>query len=473
MQELSGSILKTIREERHIPLEQVASSTHIRIELLQDLEDEEYDSIASQAQKKGFIKLYSEFLQLTPQEIKNYLSQAEKAAAPAIEPPKPASAAQEGSEVEVNLSALPAEQNQKPQISIIRPIPEAKDPQPAKPKTGFLMLGKAKTADDQIKFVEGSRAQNILKEIGQKLTERRRYLNIPWELITEQTHMHKDHLQALERGDLGYFSNSMQAKGCLQSYAQFLNLDKDSILFRFAEALQLHRLETSKKPQKTYSEPKVLSPVTVALKKFFTLDLFFGSFLIVGMLAFLIWGMARMATIRSTVLPQTPLPDLAQVLAETPLPVSTELPNNETEIAANPAPSQPAEAIPTPTPLYEPIVSDDPIRLVIIPSSTEWVRLTVDGEIVFTGRLSAGKALQYTAKEGVLLETGNAAAYNAILNDQKYTGFGPIGTIAKVNFTANGANRLDGQPLLPDSSQPVTAPSPLAPEPEPTPTTLP
>jgi hypothetical protein len=73
------------------------------------------------------------------------------------------------------------------------------------------------------------------------------------------------------------------------------------------------------------------------------------------------------------------------------------------------------------------------------------VRIFVDGEEVFTGRMAAGKAVQYTATDGILLETGNAAGFTAILNNQEIQGFGPIGTLARVNFTATGMTNLSAQ----------------------------
>lgn len=457
MSELNGTILKKIRENRHIPLEQVAISTRIRLELLRDLEDEEFDSMASSAQKKGFIRLYTDFLQPTPEELAINSNHPEDSHFKIVEQataPKPETTSPSSKETPSN--------SYKPQVPDVRiapeiaqkPVPVAKTPEPVKPNLGSLLLGKAKTTADQpVLVAEGSRSKTLLTEIGKQLIERRRYLNISWDVITSQVRIPRDQLQALERGDLAYFSNSMQAKGYLQNYAQFLNLDQDVILGQYAEALQLHRLESAKAPQKASREAKVISPLAVALKKFFTLDLFFGSFLIVGMLGFLVWGMARMASTRAAEPVQTPLPDLAQVLAESPQPVS----GLSTESALLTILTQETPEIqPTATPLYIPIVSDDPVQLVLIPTSQEWVRIFVDGEEVFTGRLPAGKAVQYTAKDGILLETGNAAGFTAILNNQNIQGFGPIGTLARVNFTAIGMTNLSNQIL---QTQPAEATS--------------
>ena len=64
----TGAQLKKIREERNIPLEAVSSATHIRLAILQDLEDEEYSELSSTTQTKGFLKLYADYLSLPEQE---------------------------------------------------------------------------------------------------------------------------------------------------------------------------------------------------------------------------------------------------------------------------------------------------------------------------------------------------------------------------------------------------------------------
>ncbi len=474
MSELTGIILKKIREDRHIPLEQVANGTRIRLELLRDLEDEEYDSIASNAQKRGFIRLYADFIKPTPEEIERYTDKPESASEQKMEADT-TPAIEEG--VELNSVAPPASLGsqgvESAQASGPRekPVPEAKSPDPIRPRLKSVIFGKAKSAENQaIKLGEGSRSQAILTEIGRQLTERRRYLNISWDIISDQVRIPRDQLQALERGDLAYFSNSMQAKGYLQNYAQFLNLDKDAVLVQFADALQLHRLESAKSPLKAPREAKVLSPISVALKKFFTLDLFFGSFLIIGMLGFLVWGMARMANTQAAEPVQTPLPDLAQVLAENRPPTTS--PSAEgTPMALLQLETQ--EILPTATPLYVPIDSDDPVQLVLIPTSKEWVRIFLDGELIFTGRLEAGKAVQYTAKDGILLETGNAAGFTAILNNQEIPNLGPIGTIARVSFTASGMTNLSNQPAQTQSAEEAGTPTAIPAEAQPTQTSNP
>ena len=113
--------------------------------------------------------------------------------------------------------------------------------------------------------------------IGRELAARRRYLSITWNVIEEETHIPKDQLQSIERGDIDAFTNPMQFKGHLQAYAHFLNLDVAGIMIRYADAIQKRRLEKNNVKIRHKKTTRVLPPFLVNLKRFFTLDLFFGT----------------------------------------------------------------------------------------------------------------------------------------------------------------------------------------------------
>ena len=75
----------------------------------------------------------------------------------------------------------------------------------------------------------------MLDDIGRQLNARRRYLDIPWDLLVEQTHIPRAQLIALEQGNLDAFASPAEAKGLLQTYARFLNLNTDLLFVQFAE----------------------------------------------------------------------------------------------------------------------------------------------------------------------------------------------------------------------------------------------
>ena len=53
-----------------------------------------------------------------------------------------------------------------------------------------------------------------------------------------------------------------------------------------------------------------------------------------------------------------------------------------------------------------------------------WVRVTVDGALVFEGITPIGPALAWTAARSLTIETGNAGAFDAIVNGER---LGPLG----------------------------------------------
>ncbi len=300
MSELSGSQLKSIREERHIPLEQVASATRIRLSLLEALEADEYADLGSRTQARGFIKIYADFLGV------------------ALETP-----------AEAPNPALPEETAIKPDTSALTPQTNPVEPpeNPSKPtepkKTGkskpaFLpkpSKSAKKTAEKPAPALASStRSQQILEEIGRELQMRRKYLDVPLEILVEHTHIPKKQLVALEQGQLDTFASLSDAKGLLQTYARFLNLDTDLLMIRFADALQERRLEKVKPDAKKRKNAHQIPPVLLALRRFFTLDLFFGTILVGGILVFLLWGTVDLINRPDAGADSTLLPEMMDVI---------------------------------------------------------------------------------------------------------------------------------------------------------------
>ncbi len=409
MQEFKGSELKKIREERKIPLEQIASDTRIRLSILQDLEDDAYSELSSSTQTKGFLRLYAQYLGVDEKE-------PEFPTTPTPAPlPEP-------------VQQIPVDQAQPEAISppVPQPIPDTKTIVEVPPETKVEPENIASTV---------SESTNILEKIGRELSARRRYLNIGWDVIQEQIHIPKTQIQVLERGDLNAMTNPMQYKGLLQTYARFLNLDVESIMIRYADALQKRRIETSVTKRRQRKPGKVLPPILVTFKRFFTLDLFFGTLLILGILGFLIWGIARMS--EATQIPQATgtLPAVVEMLLSEP--------TEPTATAMEPSSDQDAVTLPTVTPFFTGIVSDDPIEVVILTRQNVWLRITSDGVVSFEGRLMDGEVRSFTAKESLELETGNIIALEIMHNQTRLEPLSDrLGTAARVNFSVDGIQEL-------------------------------
>ena len=64
-----GEILREARHNRKATVEEAARATKIKPEILEQLEAEEFDRLASPAYAKGFIKLYAEYLGLDSRSV--------------------------------------------------------------------------------------------------------------------------------------------------------------------------------------------------------------------------------------------------------------------------------------------------------------------------------------------------------------------------------------------------------------------
>ena len=301
----TGAQLKKIREERNIPLEAVASATHIRLAILQDLEDEEYSELSSTTQTKGFLKLYADYLALSEQ-----LTIVED---------------EEESKLNQNLSnsvkdEQKSEQDEKSGFENEALSQDSEKSEKTVKKEYVIPLvkkvvRKENTENDaEEKLENATESSEELMAIGREMAARRRYLNVGWEVIESETHIPKDQLKSIERGDLAAFVNPMQFKGHLQAYARFLNLDVEAVMIRYADAIQKRRLEKVSQEPIRKRIAKVLPPFLLNLKRFFTLDLFFGSLMILGILGFLIWGISRMTFSEEEPVLTDTLPAVADML---------------------------------------------------------------------------------------------------------------------------------------------------------------
>src|SRR6266404_7902177 len=62
-----GEILREARHNKRASLEDASRATRIKMDILEQLEADEFDKLAAPAYTKGFLKLYSEYLGLDSQ----------------------------------------------------------------------------------------------------------------------------------------------------------------------------------------------------------------------------------------------------------------------------------------------------------------------------------------------------------------------------------------------------------------------
>ncbi len=413
---ITGSQLKKIRQEQHIPLEQVAKSTRIRLGILRELEDDEYANLGSVTQVRGFLKIYAEYLG-TPLETEEQ---------PNISLTSSTTTILEKVDGEIEVS--------DPNIAENTSVPSTSQFNVNVPE-----INNQNSQTNELR--KTSNSQKLLLDIGRDLVIRRKYLNIPWGTIIEQTHIPQIHIQALERGDLDAFANPMQAKGILQNYADFLNLDVESLLIRFADALQERRNETNQKKRNSPSKIKLIPPFLLSLKKLFTLDLLFGTLMVVGIVLFLAWGLIRMIEQPSDSEKSTELPGVMEVL------IGTQTVEVQS-VTTTPEITNQANLIPTLTPIFFPVEENAAMQLIVHVTQTVWVRINVDGDEAFSGRMLSGSANAYSADEYIVVEAGNAAALDLIFNQEQLDAIGKMGESIFLRFSESGMEVIPSLDIL-------------------------
>ena len=74
--------------------------------------------------------------------------------------------------------------------------------------------------------------------MGEEIKNHRNKLGLSIEDVERFTFVKSDYLIALEEGHIKHLPSTVQAKGILQNYLSFLEMDKDLMLLKFAEGLQ-------------------------------------------------------------------------------------------------------------------------------------------------------------------------------------------------------------------------------------------
>lgn len=267
---------------------------------------------------------------------------------------------------------------------------------------------------------------NIMEEIGRKLKDRRERLGLTLEEVERSTRIRTNRLEALESGEFDSLPSEVQVRGFLRNYADYLDLDPEEILrsYRFSrgEETPKSRLPRFGNRQAGGDERQPLGRRGRSMAEFLTSGL-----IVAAVAAVFIWGVASIVGSLNTPEP-TELPQIAVSLEEpTAIPTSTTTPAPQlsldgiavTALAQN-------ELTLTPT-LILPVL--DSVRVELTAVSETWVRLSVDGEEVFQGRMDPGDRLDYTGEESIELLTGNAGGLRVVFNGQDQ---GPLGDLAQV-----------------------------------------
>jgi cytoskeletal protein RodZ len=385
MSAVIGQILQAAREDRELTLEQVAAATYIRLHYLQAMEAGDFDALPSRVQMKGFLRSYAGQLGLDENVLLEMLARG-------------------------------------PDADIA--IPEA-DPTPKKE-------GPTPSEQDPVsRFVQ----------VGQKLTEQRELLGLSLEDIERHTHLRIRYLRALEAGDLDGLPSPVQGRGMLKNYADFLGLDSDPLLLTFADGLQAglsqRRPETSKTIPAQPPTP-IQAPIR---RRFLNRDIFIGAFVVLFILGFGVWGGLQIAEMRNAPKEVVPTPpSIAEVLLPSPTatlqptPTATVLAAIDAEAIITPDQPNPQN----PGAAATPIALIGPVRLQVLVRERAYMRIVVDDEVEFDGRVLAGSVYAFAGQELIEIVTGSGSALQISHNEQDIGVLGTYGEAVNFVITIDG-----------------------------------
>jgi cytoskeleton protein RodZ len=406
-----GRTLRETRQARGLTLEEIAQATHIRLHFLQAMEAGDFDALPSPVQVKGFLRSYAGYLNLDAGSL---------------------------------LATLGGDSPQGPgeeSKELPDPTSESADTPLQVPVTRF-------------------------EDVGQRLRAQREVLGLSINEVERHTHLRVRYLEALEEGDMANLPSPVQGRGMLNNYAEFLGLDPEPLLLLFAEGLQSRLVE--RQPQAASSPREAVTRSVLPKRRRLTRDILIGGLLVIGLIAFSIWGILRVTATRAGTQTLPTPPSIADVLL--PSATATQVPTL-TPTLPPPPQEQPAEDVVLPTVEETQIVllppnADGPIRVQIVIQQRAWMRVSVDGEIAFEGRVIPGSAYAFAGDEIIEILTGSGSALQLFYNDQDLGVLGRFGEVIDYVITIDGVQTptptITFTPTLTDTPEatPTLTPTP-------------
>ena len=464
MAETVGEQLKTAREARKLTLEQVYQATRVNVRFLKALEEDRHESLPSAVQAKGFLRLYSDFLGLPTQALVDLWEGNTLPDAPI--------------EVIDDEAERESQEEQAEQVEEIVPILVALDEDetavPPAPEAALI-----------------TPSEQIFQEIGVQLRDRRESLALPLVDVEHYPRLRQHYLRALEEGRISDLPSAVQGRGMLSNYAEFLNLDVDSLLEKFADALQARRIELQPAAQPRASRPISSRPIqseeapagspasdgktgarapagSIPLPRLVTPDLLIVGTLIVLLVVFVIWAASRVTTL-STAADEPTAPPLSEVLLGTGEPGATATPEPTSSTPIPPGLSNPpAGGLETGAVIDEgtlPAQSNSPVQVYVVAHQRAWMRIMVDGGVAFSGRVIPGNAYPFSGLDRIELLTGNGAALQVFYNQSDLGTLGTPGQVVSLIFLPDSL--ITPTPAF-TPTRTATQPATLTPQPSPT-----
>lgn len=413
-QQLSvGKRLKQAREKLKLSISEISIQTRIKEKYLEAIEADRLNMLPSPIQHKGFIRAFAQAVELDPREV---------------------------------LELLPGENFGKTDT-----ISEAVIADSSPESESDAGSEEEKAPSDHLKF-------------GDSLVRQRERLGLSPSEIEQEIFIPIRYIETLENSQLEGLPSPVQGRGMLKNYAEFLGLDPDPLLDQFAAVLQkMHRAagedQVRQKPiiripgqvRRIFSGPGLASALIFILVG----SALTGSF-------FLVFGRKG-----ESQLPTPTIPGVADVLLPSQTATASLTPvigEGEISVEITPSPATGGEVVTeSPTPTIA-VLDSTNVQIQLIVLQRSWVRVTVDDEIVYEGRLQPGSVDVFEAERSIELLTGNAGGIEVIFNQRDLGALGLFGEVVSRVFTSEGiatpTPTVTLTPTITETPTPSTTPSP-------------
>jgi cytoskeletal protein RodZ len=411
-----GHVLKTAREEKNLSLDEISVLTRVKLKYLIAIEADNFEILPSTVQKKGFIRTYARALDLDPAPLIAELRQI-------INEPTPEETQSDSEEHLVRDPVTPTQS---------------------------------------------------LVEIGDVLKTQRERLGFNLTNIENQIFIPERYLQAIENGHLEELPSTVQGRGMVKNYAQFLGLDPDPLLLSYADVLQ-SRMETVRVQQ---PQARRGFPPLIWIRRYLATPTIFWAVVVSLIVAVSIWSGVLIFGTRGS-LPgeiEETIPAVADILlptataTETPEPPVPTQEEFEVEVDTTTGIEDPPENNQNPT-ATPGLTGNEKVQVQLIITQRTWVRVTVDNILAFEGRLVPGSVKLFGGELSIEVLTGNAAGVEVIFNQRDLGVMGLYGEVIDRVYTAEGiatpTPTISATPTPSDTPEASPTPTPSStPEPE-------
>ena len=323
-------------------------------------------------------------------------------------------------------------------------------------------------------------SQKIIDEIGMQLRRRREMLSLTLDEIERHTRLRVEIMDAMEKGNFDDLPSPVQTRGMLANYAGFLDLEVDTLLLRFADALQArHRERHPEKPARRRGQPNIPENLP-AFRTLIAGDVIFGVGMVLLLVGFSVWGISKVITLQSE--QSTGVQAEATGLSISEALIGTPVETVVSEVTLIPAEDTPIPELPQAEGTVEipTLAANANVQLNIVALERSFLRVTVDGELAFEGRTIPGNAYPFEAEQSVEVLAGNGSALRVMYNRRDLGLLGGFGQIASFIYTADEilvptpvvSPTTTSTPFISPTPS-VTLPATITPSPTLTPTNLP